>query len=86
MTTYNAPFTEFKAKKGDVIICVSWEEDGTESRSEVLVMAWGKKRATLIDVKYIGTKQAEWMSYNTPLKNGFNVRGEWMPSNYYEAA
>ena len=55
-----------KAKKGDTILSVL--PCGTTL--EILVVSWGKKRATLIRKELIGQPAEEWSKYHMRLENG----------------
>ena len=55
-----------KAKKGDTILCVS--QCGTTR--EELVVSWGKKRATLVGSRFVGTSCEPSQRYHLYLENG----------------
>jgi len=59
------------AKKGDTILQVF--PCGTIR--EIVVVSWGKKRATLINKSSIGTSTEGWDSYNVALMNGELISG-----------
>ena len=60
------------AKRGDTIFKVSQ----AGNVSEVLVLKWGKKRATVIDKSLIGTTVERWSAYHLTLTDG-KLMEEW---------
>jgi hypothetical protein len=54
------------AKQGDTIFKVSQ----AGNVSEVLVLNWGKKRATVINKSLIGTAVEQWSAYHLTLTDG----------------
>lgn len=54
------------AKKGDTILRVS----NNGNISEMVVVNWGKKRATLISKELIGLPAEEWSKYHMYLEDG----------------
>jgi len=58
--------SDITAKKGDIIL----EVFHTGFIREIVVVRWGKKRATLIHKSSIGTITEDGARYNVVLKNG----------------
>lgn len=61
--TYSESVT---AKKGDTILQVL--KSGTVW--EIVVVSWGKKRATLVQKELVGQPAEEWSKYHLKLENG----------------
>jgi len=61
--TYSESVT---AKKGDTILKVF--PNGTVW--EIVVVSWGKKRATLVRKELVGQPAEEWSKYHEGLENG----------------
>jgi hypothetical protein len=61
--TYSESVT---AKKGDTILKVF--KSGTVW--EIVVVSWGKKRATLVRKELVGQPAEEWSKYHLMLENG----------------
>jgi len=58
--------SSIKASKGDTLIRVN--ESGT--KEEILVLSWGKKRATIINKIFVGTHKEAFYAHNIYLNNG----------------
>ena len=58
------------AKKGDTILQVC---NSSGNISEIVVVSWGKKRATLIRKELIGLPAEEWSKYHIYLEDGKRV-------------
>jgi len=74
--TYSESVT---AKKGDTILKVL--KNGTVK--EIVVVSWGKKRATLVRKELVAQPAEEWSKYHLKLENGKIASWPIERSTYY---